>query len=99
MSEVSLKIEIANKEYPLKVTKEDAETIEKAASLIKGKIAEFDKAYTVPDKKDVLAMVFLQTVSEYMKQDQKKTEEISRLQGLLDELNDMIKQHQQKVGQ
>ena len=99
MSEVSLKIEIANKEYPLKVTKEDAVIIEKAASLIKGKIAEFDKTYTVPDKKDVLAMVFLQTVSEYMKQDQKKDEEISRLQGLLDELNEMIRQHQQKVGQ
>lgn len=99
MSEVSLKIEIASKEYPLKVAQEDVAIIEKAASLIKSKIAEFDKTYSITDKKDVLAMVFLQTVSEFLKQDLKKTDEVSRLQGLLDELNEMVRQHQQKVNQ
>lgn len=97
MSETSIKIEIAGKEYPLKVKNEDVDLILKAASLIKEKITEFDKNYTVTDKKDVLSMVFLQTLSEMMKNDIQKTNEINKLQSLLDELNQMVKQHQQKV--
>lgn len=97
MSEISIKIEIAGAEYPLKLKSEDAETIEQAAALIKEKITGFEKTYSVKDKKDVLAMVFLQTVSELMKEDKRKTEEINKLQSLLDDLNRMVKDHQQKV--
>lgn len=45
MSEVSVKIEIAGSEYPLKINEGDVETLNKATSLIKSKIAEFDKLY------------------------------------------------------
>lgn len=97
MSETSIKIEIAGAEYPLKLKNEDVGIIEQTAALIKEKIAEFEKNYSVKDKKDVLAMVFLQTLSEFMKKDLQKTEEINKLQSLLDELNEMVRQHQQKV--
>ncbi|HEY1038094.1 MAG TPA: cell division protein ZapA [Bacteroidia bacterium] len=97
MSEVSIKIEIAGAEYPLKIKQEDVDILNKATSLIKNKIAEFDKNYTVTDKKDVLAMVLIQMVSEFMKEDEKKSDEITKLQALLDDLQQLVKQHQQKV--
>lgn len=97
MSETSIKIEIAGAEYPLKLKTEDVAVIEQTAALIKEKITEFERSYSVKDKKDVLAMVFLQTLSEFVKKDIEKSAEITKLQSLLDELNDMVKQHQQKV--
>ncbi len=45
MSEVSLKIEIAGKEYPLKVTKDNATYIEKASIVIKNNLSDFEKKY------------------------------------------------------
>jgi cell division protein ZapA (FtsZ GTPase activity inhibitor) len=97
MSEVSVKIEIAGAEYPLKIKEADVDILNKATSFIKDKITEFDKNYTVTDKKDVLAMVLLQTVSEFIKEDERKSDEINKLQSLLDDLKELVKQHQQKV--
>jgi cell division protein ZapA len=97
MSEVSLKIEIAGKEYPLKVTKDNATYIEKASIVIKNNLSDFEKKYNITDKKDILAMVFLQTISEFLKEQDKKQEELNNLKALLDELGEMVKQHQQKV--
>lgn len=97
MSEVSVKIEIAGAEYPLKIKEEDVEILNKATSLIKNKITEFDKNYTVTDKKDVLAMVLVQTVSEFIKEDERKSDEINKLRTLLEDLQQLVKQHQQKV--
>ena len=97
MSEVTLKIEIAGKGYPLKVTKDNADFIEEASLVIKNNLSEFEKKYSITDKKDILAMVFLQTVSEFLKERQNKQNELASLKTLLDELGDMVKQHQQKV--
>ena len=97
MSEVTLKIEIAGKEYPLKVTKDKANFIEEASQLIKSNLSDFEKKYSITDKKDILAMVFLQTVSEFLKERENKQNELASLKTLLDELGDLVKQHQQKV--
>ena len=97
MSEVSIKIEIAGAEYPLKIKEQDVEILNKATSLIKNKIAEFDKNYSVTDKKDVLAMVLVQTVSEFIKEDERKSDEINTLKTLLEDLQKLVKQHQQKL--
>src|ERR1700741_2610663 len=97
MSEVSIKIEIAGAEYPLKIKEQDVEILNKATSLIKNKIAEFDKNYSVTDKKDVLAMVLVQTVSEFIKEDERKSDEINTLKTLLEDLQKLVKQHKQKL--
>ena len=97
MSEVSLKINIAGNEYPLRIKEEDVVNVERAAELIKEKIAEFEKNYTVKEKKDILAMVLLQMVTQFVQQDKAKSEELKQLKGVLEELNEMVKQHQEKV--
>lgn len=99
MSEVSLKINVAGIEYPLRLKQEDTDNVQRAAKLINEKIAEFEANYSVKEKKDVLAMVMLQLVSQLLQQDKQKSEELTKLQSLLDELNQMVRVHQEKISQ
>jgi cell division protein ZapA len=56
MAEVSLKILIAGRIYPLTVQKEEEKGVLKVANLINEKVKEFEINYSVRDKQDLLAM-------------------------------------------
>ncbi len=56
MAEISLKILIAGRSYPITVKKEDEEGVLQAAKLINDKMKEFEQNYSVRDKQDLLAM-------------------------------------------
>jgi cell division protein ZapA (FtsZ GTPase activity inhibitor) len=56
MAEVSLKVLIAGRSYPLTVQQEEEQIVQNAAKLINDKIKEFEKNYSVRDKQDLLAM-------------------------------------------
>ncbi len=59
MAEVSLKILIAGRTYPLTVKQEDEEGVLHIAKLINEKLKEFEQNYSVRDKQDLLAMCAL----------------------------------------
>ena len=56
MAEISLKVIIAVRTYPLTVKKEDEQSVQYAAKLINEKVKEFEQNYSVRDKQDLLAM-------------------------------------------
>jgi cell division protein ZapA (FtsZ GTPase activity inhibitor) len=60
MNELSIKVNIANREYPLTVKSEEAESVKKAAMAVNERVKEFEKSYSVKDKQDLLAMCALQ---------------------------------------
>lgn len=93
MSEVSIKVEIAGSVFPLKVNAEDEQSIKEAVDLINTKIAEFEQNYAVKDKKDVLAMVMLQLVSQLYKQAHTAEQELSSLKTLFADVEEMLKTH------
>jgi len=97
MSEVNIKVEIAGSIFPLKVNAEDEQNIKEAVELINNKIAEFEKNYAIRDKKDVLAMVMLQLVAQLYKQANTAEKELSHLKELFADVEDMLKQHIQRV--
>ena len=68
MSDVSVKVEIAGGIYTLKIKSEDESNVKQAVELINQKISEFERNYGVKDKKDVMAMVTLQLVSQLAKE-------------------------------
>lgn len=68
MSDVSVKVEIAGGLYTLKIKSEDESNVKQAVELINQKISEFERNYGVKDKKDVMAMVALQLVSQLAKE-------------------------------
>ena len=89
----SIKVSIANRTYPLRITAEEQEKVLQAAENINKRIKEFEENYAVKDKQDLLAMCALQFASEAMGQkqdvssDEKKqvSEQIEFLTSLIDD--------------
>jgi cell division protein ZapA len=97
MSDVNVKVEIANGIYPLKVKGEDENIVKQAVELINQKILEFEKNYGVKDKKDVLAMVTLQLITELLKVKNTAEQELSTLKDVLKDVEQMLVQHQKNI--
>ena len=91
---LSLKVSIANRTYPLRITHEKQEKILQAAENINKRIKDFEDNYAVKDKQDLLAMSALQFASEALgapkhdktsNSDQEAIEQIEYLTLLVDE--------------
>ncbi|MFZ9847091.1 MAG: cell division protein ZapA [Flavobacteriales bacterium] len=90
MSSVSIKVNIANRDYPMKISGDEQDLVRKAAKLIEQKIKEFEQAYAVKDKQDVLAMCALQFVVEKLKLEAKPAVEDDSVAEKLEELEKFV---------
>jgi cell division protein ZapA len=63
---ISIKVNIANRSYPLKVTTEQEEAMRNAVTLVNERLKEYETAYAVRDHQDLLAMCALQLASELL---------------------------------
>ena len=57
MDELSVKIKIADREYPMKVKRTEEEKVRAAGKLINEKIKHYREQFGLDDKQDLLAMV------------------------------------------
>jgi cell division protein ZapA (FtsZ GTPase activity inhibitor) len=64
--EVSVRVEIAGRVYPLRVKAEEESDIRKAALLINSRLKELQTTYSVTDKQDLIAMCTLQFVTQLL---------------------------------
>ena len=94
MSEISLKVESAGGSYPLKLEAKEVSNIKQAVELINKKISEFENKFGIKDKKDVLAMVSLQLVSELVNDRNTAENELSTLKLILNDVSEQLRQHQ-----
>lgn len=90
MDELSIKVNIADRFYPLSVTAEQEEQVRKAAKLINDKLKLFEKQFSVKDKQDILSMCALELATELIKLQEKPliednglSEELKAIQNLL----------------
>jgi cell division protein ZapA len=97
MSDVSVKVEIAGGLYTLKIKSEDESNVKQAVELINQKISEFEKNYGVKDKKDLMAMVALQLVSQLAKEKSQAEKELSTLKLVLEDVEQMLVQHKDNI--
>jgi cell division protein ZapA (FtsZ GTPase activity inhibitor) len=67
MGEISIKINIADRVYPLKVNTEEEEVIRRAAKIINDRIKEYQDNYAVRDKQDLLSMCVLHYATATLK--------------------------------
>ena len=74
MAEVSLKVLIAGRTYPLIVSKEEEQSVLEVAKIINEKIKEFEQNYSVRDKQDLLAMCALNLLTNKHKTSEKSLE-------------------------
>ena len=57
MRELSIKIKIADREYPMTVKAEEEERIRKAGKLINERLRSYRERFGIDDKQDLLSMV------------------------------------------
>ena len=88
---LSIKVQIAERFYPLKIKRQDEEKIRQAARLIKDKVLQYKQRYTDKDTQDFMAMAALQFVINLIDCEQQQNvvsleEELGSLSSELDEL-------------
>ena len=67
MGELSIKIKIADKEYPMRVEASEEEIIRTAAKQVNEKLKTFKDLYGIDDKQDLLAMVPFDAIIHHMR--------------------------------
>ena len=88
---LSIKVQIAERFYPLKIKRQDEEKIRRAARLINEKVLQYKQRYTDKDTQDFMAMAALQFVINLLDCQQQQNvvsleEELGSLSSELDEL-------------
>ena len=88
---LSIKVQIAERFYPLKIKRQDEENIRQAARLINDKVLQYKQRYTDKDTQDFMAMAALQFVINLIDCEQQQNvvsleEELGSLSSELDEL-------------
>ncbi|MDX9812214.1 MAG: cell division protein ZapA [Bacteroidales bacterium] len=68
---LSIRVNIADRYYPLKVERENEEKIRKAARMINEKILQYKQRYVDKDIQDFLAMASLQYVIKLTEEEEK----------------------------
>jgi len=68
---LSIKVNVADRYYPLKVERENDERIRKAARMINEKVLQYKQRYTDKDVQDFLAMAALQYVIKLTEEEEK----------------------------
>lgn len=75
MGEISIKINIADRVYPLRISMEEEELIRRAAKLVNDKIRDYQDNYAVKDKQDLLSMCVLHYATASLKAEKQLAEE------------------------
>jgi len=74
MEELSIKIKIADREYPMKVDASDEEQIRLAGKKINEKIKLYRDQFGIDDKQDLLAMVAFDSLYEKLQGEASQSE-------------------------
>lgn len=85
-----IKINIANRTYPLSVEEDQEEIVRKSAKKINDAINNYEEKYAVQDKQDSLAMYALQITSQSQDLTNRKEDDMSKIYIELNEINEMI---------
>ena len=84
MTEVTVSLNIAGRNYPLKVNKEDVPKLNEAEKMIKDKLELYEKSFSVKDKQELLAMCIINFATEFLL----KQSEISDYQNIALQVKD-----------
>jgi cell division protein ZapA len=68
---LSIRVNVADRYYPLKVERENEEKIRKAARMINEKVLQYKQRYSDKDVQDFLAMASLQYVIKLIGEEEK----------------------------
>lgn len=91
---LSINVNLADRIYPLRIDRNEEESIRKAAKIINDKVAQYKQKYISKDIQDCLAMATLQFVIQ--KFDTEKRIDVSPLVEELEVMNDFLAEFLEK---
>ncbi|MFM7858625.1 MAG: cell division protein ZapA [Flammeovirgaceae bacterium] len=92
MDELSVKIKIADREYPMKVKRQEEEKVRAAGKLINEKIKRYREQFGIDDKQDLLAMVAFDCLIDKMAEEENLQEIDEALADKVSHLNQLVSQ-------
>lgn len=90
MDQLSIKVKIAEREYPLKVSQREEERIRSAAKVLNEKLKLFRERFGKDDKQDLLAMVAFDLVVDKLRQQEIDALTNEHIENRLEYLEDLI---------
>ena len=90
---LKIKLNIADRVYPLTIAPEQEEGLRKSAKKIEAMIKQLEQNYAVRDKQDVLAMCALQYATQLEQNNTNEKESVRVDASIIDQLNQMIEDH------
>ncbi|MBS1553883.1 MAG: cell division protein ZapA [Bacteroidota bacterium] len=92
MDELSVKIKIADREYPMKVKRQEEEKVRAAGKLINEKIKRYREQFGIDDKQDLLAMVAFDCLVDKMAEEESLQEIDETVADKVTYLNQLVSQ-------
>lgn len=90
MSNLSLKIKIADREYPIKAPASEEERLRNAGKVINDKLRMYKTQFGIDDKQDLLAMVAIECMVEKIRSEEDKTGVTSVISEKIERLDSLI---------
>jgi cell division protein ZapA (FtsZ GTPase activity inhibitor) len=91
VEKLSIRVNIADRFYPLKIDRMEEENIRKATKLINERVLQYKQKYADKDVVDFLAMTALQLVTRLVELEQKQ--DVEPVFESIKELNDELKEY------
>jgi cell division protein ZapA (FtsZ GTPase activity inhibitor) len=85
--EISIKVLIGDRQYPLKIASDEEENVRKAAKLVNDRSKFYAENFSVQDKQDAIAMSALEFASENLNASSKDQTLSAELEQILIELD------------
>lgn len=92
MDELSIKIKIADREYPMKVKAEDEQRVRTAGKKINERMRVYREQFGIDDKQDLLAMVAFDSLVDKMEIEETKSSTDEGVLQKVSHLNNLISQ-------
>jgi cell division protein ZapA len=92
MEELSIKIRIADREYPMKVKRQDEERVRTAGRLINEKLKTYKEQFGIDDKQDLLSMVAFDCLVDKMTMEDNHQEIDQSVFEKVHQLNQLVSQ-------
>lgn len=90
LNEISIKVNIADRTYPLTIAASQEEQVRKAAKMINDKMKALQQTFAVKDKQDVLSMIALEALVSLITQEDEQAVEQTQMRAQVLEIAGLL---------
>ncbi len=90
MGDLSIKIKIGDREYPMKVKPEEEERVRLAGRLLNDKLKTFRDHFKIDDKQDLLSMIAFDAQAGLLKSEHNNSNLLKKFDNKIAELDELL---------